>query len=372
MAVATYAEVAEAVFGPPGRLAIEAAVVLLELMFAVGFVIVGIRNTCLLSGLSRIVVAAAAAPILGALSIFRFLNKFWGVSAFGLLVYLGGVMGVASYHAIAALTSSPSSSNCSLNETLTSNCTEHGSIDRGTDISVGGVILFWSTSLYSMEGICMVLPISNSLRDPDNHAEPMVLYGVMAYAVLTVLYGAISFAGGLGACPPGESTCIITDVLPAGGLTDTVRATLVVGLVVSHPLCIYPCAELIEPRLVGDGNELTSMRRILLKWVLVLVTLVLGYSVESFDTFASFGGSLLLPLVAFVAPPAMYLKVNNEQRAAGIKQVGPPWMRPLCYASVALGFFMLVAGMISAVLAVRGEQDGGSSNNRNHTASSWP
>jgi hypothetical protein len=52
-------------------------------MFATGFVIVGIQNVCLLSGLSRIVVAGIAAPVLMSLSLVRFLANFWGVSMIG-------------------------------------------------------------------------------------------------------------------------------------------------------------------------------------------------------------------------------------------------------------------------------------------------
>jgi Sec-independent protein secretion pathway component TatC len=77
--------------------------------------------------------------------------------------------------------------------------------------------------------------------------------GVMLYCTLTVIYSVVSFAGGLGVCGADATSCIITDVLPEGALTTTVRTTLVVGLIISHPLCIYPCAELIEPRLCAEG-----------------------------------------------------------------------------------------------------------------------
>lgn len=62
------------------------------------FVIVGLQNMVLLTGATRLNIALIAAPILMALSCFRWLANFSGVSLFGLVVYLGGVMGVASYH----------------------------------------------------------------------------------------------------------------------------------------------------------------------------------------------------------------------------------------------------------------------------------
>eukprot|EP00729_Bicosta_minor_P013016 gene13016-27907_t len=200
-------------------------VVLLELMFAIGFVIVGLQNMVLLTGATRLNIALIAAPILMALSCFRWLANFSGVSLFGLVVYLGGVMGVASYHAAVDLRN---------HSEMYQNRSDHP-IPTGQEVSAESVVLFLTTSLYSIEGICMVLPITGSLKEPDKHSYSVITWGVMLYCVLVALYSALVFEGGLGACP-GTTQCIITDRLPAGTVTSVVRAALVAGLIVSHPL----------------------------------------------------------------------------------------------------------------------------------------
>ena len=69
----------------------------------VRFIIVALDNLKALCPLSRLELAAIAAPLLMSLSCFRWLANFWGVSMFGLVVYLGGVMGVACVYSIQTL-----------------------------------------------------------------------------------------------------------------------------------------------------------------------------------------------------------------------------------------------------------------------------
>ena len=54
---------------------------------------------------------------------------------------------------------------------------------------------------YSIEGICMVLPITGSLKEPDKCSYSVITWGVMLYCILVALYSALVFEGGLGACP---------------------------------------------------------------------------------------------------------------------------------------------------------------------------
>ena len=58
-------------------------------------------------------------------------------------------------------------------------------------------------------------------------------------------------------------------------------------------------------------EELATWHRLAIKWFLVALTVVAGASLKSFNTFANFGGALLLPAIAFVYPPMLYLKVSK-------------------------------------------------------------
>jgi uncharacterized membrane protein HdeD (DUF308 family) len=109
---------------------------------------------------------------------------------------------------------------------------------------------------------------------------------------------------------------------------------------------------------------------VLLKWVLVLATLVLGFSVKSFNSFANFGGSILLPVVAFIFPPALYLKLESMLTAdKPSRQQGPRWMVFVCVVSILLGVFMMVAGVTSGVAQLR-QSNNASSHHSNHSSSS--
>jgi hypothetical protein len=65
-------------------------------------------------------------------------------------------MGVACYRAIVELDGGADVVPRHSNGSGSNSSSHHGHIDTGEDVTLGGIILFWSTALYSMEGICMV------------------------------------------------------------------------------------------------------------------------------------------------------------------------------------------------------------------------
>lgn len=135
---------------------------------------------------------------------------------------------------------------------------------------------------------------------------------------------------------------------------------------------------MIEPRLeqfLGDKSwvktlgqplskgtkDLATWQRLLIKWFLVILTVIVGASLQSFNTFANFGGALLLPAIAFVYPPMLYLKVAKADSR------DPTWYKWLCVASVLLGVFMLVAGVYVSVKSLK---SGNHSNGTNISSAS--
>eukprot|EP00039_Didymoeca_costata_P004889 m.76858 g.76858 ORF g.76858 m.76858 type:complete len:456 (+) comp12586_c0_seq1:230-1597(+) len=334
--VATYADVCDILYGKMGRFGAELSVIILQIMFSVGFIIVGLSNMLHLTPWSRWELTLAAVPILMVLSMVRWLAEFWAISFFGLIVYCIGIMGTASYHAI---------------DTMSHDLRHNITIDKGLDADGASSVLFITTALYSIEGICMVLPITNSLKRPDKYSKTVMVTGVMFFGIIVAAYGAISFEGGLGKCPPSmKHGCIITDTLPEGTITTVVRAALVIGLIVSHPVAIYPCAEMLEPRFTEHlGKPMTTVQRWILKWTLVIITAILGYLVPSFNIFSNFGGSLFLPMVAFIMPPALYLKARKKNRKPFTLTSGDIVMAIMLFGSICMGLFMIGGGLYVSI-----------------------
>jgi len=64
-------------------------------------------------------------------------------------------------------------------------------------VTIISIISFISVSVYSLEGINLVLPVEASLKVP-NHGYPVMGWGMMVYACACAAFGAFSYASGLG------------------------------------------------------------------------------------------------------------------------------------------------------------------------------
>lgn len=230
--IATYSEVGQTLFGSWGRFFVEAQVVILELAFCCGFVIVGLDNMEAVVGRSaenRLAIILVATPILVFLAWIRWLKDLWVLSFLGLLVYVGGVMGISYYDG-------------ALN--IADDVNDPGWHRDAEDPSLSNVILFIGVAVYSLEGINLVLPVENSLKHPRN-AERVIATGMTLYTVLCCAFGAFAYLAGLGSCP------LVTNCFTSGGIATGVRIALCASLIVTHPLTLFPASEIIERRLFG-------------------------------------------------------------------------------------------------------------------------
>eukprot|EP00750_Incisomonas_marina_P028477 INCI6736.1.p1 GENE.INCI6736.1~~INCI6736.1.p1 ORF type:complete len:371 (+),score=50.83 INCI6736.1:193-1305(+) len=211
-----YADLVRFAIGPRAGAFAGALVVLLELMFCSGWVIVACQSINTETGASHVWVAWVLFPLIAALCLIPSLHRLWPLSFVGLLVYTGGVMGTIYYHI-------------------------------GTEASAGKLPppqfewVVWSsmprfigTAAYGLEAILMVIPVARSLRHPA-HAANIVGWGTATYAVFTTVFGVVAYLYGFGSCnAPGNGT-MVTECLPSGIVSSIVRwalaSTLVIGCV---------------------------------------------------------------------------------------------------------------------------------------------
>lgn len=96
--IESYADLVRFAIGPRAGAFAGALVVLLELMFCSGWVIVACQSINTETGASHVWVAWVLFPLIAVLCLIPSLHRLWPLSFVGLLVYTGGVMGTIYYH----------------------------------------------------------------------------------------------------------------------------------------------------------------------------------------------------------------------------------------------------------------------------------
>eukprot|EP01127_Copromyxa_protea_P005598 TRINITY_DN15497_c0_g1_i1.p1 TRINITY_DN15497_c0_g1~~TRINITY_DN15497_c0_g1_i1.p1 ORF type:complete len:461 (-),score=74.04 TRINITY_DN15497_c0_g1_i1:44-1282(-) len=319
----TYSEVALAVFGKPGEHFVHFLVIILEILFCTGFLIIICENVSALLPQNDLgqwenaIIVACLMPVLIGLSWIKSVKDMWFLSVFGFVVYVFGVILVTFIY---------------------------GAVDPGPGMNEPKAYALWTTfplfigtAAYSLEGINLVLPILNAMND-SSQAHPVFLTGTMFYAFLVASYGAFGYMRGY-----GYSSCdIITNCLPPGVTLIIIRVALSLSLTATHTITLYPAVEMLEHLLISPTSAHRLAKQRGLSSVLVLLTGILTVAIgKQFGIFSSIVGSLMIPMVGFLIPVAMYIKMFKSTMSL------PLWLG--CSFTVMIGLCTMVTGTYSAI-----------------------
>lgn len=202
---------------------------------------------------------------------------------------------------------------------------------------ISGISYFFGVAVYCFEGIGMVLPVMNSMRNPEQFKA---VWGLALVAV-TLLYGAFGILG-YAAFRSGVAD-IVTTNLPMTGITTAMKVSLCCGLLFTYPIMSFPVIELIEEflRTTQDSTPGQAVKRNLLRSVFVLGTGFVAYMIPRFGVFISLVGASASAALAFVLPCACHLKLRYRHMNWVRK-----WREALC---ILLGACGGVVGTLSAI-----------------------
>ncbi|KAL6217920.1 hypothetical protein ACLB2K_011137 [Fragaria x ananassa] len=200
-------------------------------------------------------------------------------------------------------------------------------VDFGGLKSFGDVSLFFyalGVSVYSFEGVGMVLPLESEAKDKDKFGR--VLGFTMLFIAL--MYGCF---GAFGYFAFGEQTKdLITANLGKGVISTLVKLGLVINLFFTLPIMMNPVYEIVERRLWGGRFCLW------LRWLLVLVVCLVALLVPNFADFMALVGSGVCCVLGFVLPSLFHLLVFKGEM--GWKQ----WLSDV--SILALGIVLGISG----------------------------
>ncbi|KAK9761175.1 hypothetical protein K7432_014108 [Basidiobolus ranarum] len=174
--------------------------------------------------------------------------------------------------------------------------------------------LFIGTALFSYEGIGLVLPIVNSMKEPKRF--PVVLSSVIvAVTVIFVTVGAMSYSAF------GDKTeTIVLLNMPAGHpMTITVQFLYVAAILLTLPLMLFPAIDIFEEGIFGTKSGGTSnmvkWQKNLFRILLCLALAVVAWGgASNLDNFVSLiGGFGCIPLL-FIYPAMFHYKAIATKR----------------------------------------------------------
>jgi len=201
--------------------------------------------------------------------------------------------------------------------------------------------LFIGTAVYSFEGIGLVIPITESMREPNKF--PRVLW--ITLTIVTALFvgvGGLSYA----AFGSGVQSIIVMNLPQGNGIVNAIQFLYACAIILSVPLQLFPAITILEKGSFGAGRS----GRVSMQWkwakngfraVLVMLCVMISWlGANDLDKFVSLIGSFACIPLCFIYPPMFHLK------AVATKM----WEKVADWALIVFGFGVMIYATYITIL----------------------
>ncbi|KAG0006046.1 neutral amino acid transporter [Entomortierella chlamydospora] len=173
--------------------------------------------------------------------------------------------------------------------------------------------LFIGTAVFTFEGIGLVIPITESMKEPEKF--PKVLTGVMiGITVLFTSLGALSYA----AFGSKTETVVLLNLPQKSHFVQTVQGLYSIAIMLSIPLQLFPAIRIMENGIFtrsGKYNMLVKWQknffRILSLFGCAAIAIWAG---EDLDKFVSIVGSVACIPLAYIFPAMFHYKTHPNKK----------------------------------------------------------
>mmetsp|Transcript_26732 Transcript_26732/g.85734 ORF Transcript_26732/g.85734 Transcript_26732/m.85734 type:complete len:512 (-) Transcript_26732:150-1685(-) len=196
-----------------------------------------------------------------------------------------------------------------------------------------GTLLFAAQAVVAFEGIGIVLPVREAMREPE--AFPRMIVACMTLGTVAFLvFGICSYVAF------GEATATFVTLNLNGGAALGVRAAFVLTVVLTYPLQFFPAMVALEDKL-GLSDESGLLPCCAARTCLVLAAYASSLYAPYENLMGLAGGLCAVPL-AFIFPGWFHLRLCKPRYGEG---------RALDITLVAFGVVMAPVAVVSAILS---------------------
>ncbi|KAF9183639.1 neutral amino acid transporter [Haplosporangium sp. Z 11] len=169
--------------------------------------------------------------------------------------------------------------------------------------------LFIGTAVFTFEGIGLIIPITESMKEPEKF--PKVLTGVMiGITVLFTSFAALSYA----TFGSKTQTVVLLNLPQQSHLVQTVQGLYSIAIMLSIPLQLFPAIRIMENGIFtrsGKYNTLVKWQKNFFRTLSLFVCAAIAiWAGDDLDKFVSIVGSVACIPLAYIFPAMFHYKTH--------------------------------------------------------------
>lgn len=170
--------------------------------------------------------------------------------------------------------------------------------------------LFFGTVIYSFEGITLVLPLKNEMKNPNNFNKPLGVLNV-GMVIVCFMFVAMGFLSYLkyGDTVAGSVTLNLT---PGEVLPQCIKTAISLSILFTYALQFYVSIAIMWPSIVNRYGPFKwpVLAEIIFRSVICLITFILAEAVPQLGLFISLVGAVSSTALALIFPPIIEMIVR--------------------------------------------------------------
>ncbi|KAI8064990.1 transmembrane amino acid transporter protein-domain-containing protein [Thamnidium elegans] len=191
--------------------------------------------------------------------------------------------------------------------------------------------LMIGTAVFSYEGIGMVLPIVEGMKNPEKFPRVLTIGMIICSSVFTLI-------GAIGYIAYGDITqASVVANIPRVPLSVTVQLLYAIAMILTSPFMLYPPLTIVEKYIFGNRSGKVSfkikMSKNFVRSLIAVICAVISFCVgsDNLNKFVALVGSLACMPLCFIFPGLFHYKITTKRSA-----------RILDVALIVFGFGILV------------------------------
>ncbi|KAG0250996.1 neutral amino acid transporter [Mortierella polycephala] len=174
--------------------------------------------------------------------------------------------------------------------------------------------LFIGTAVFTFEGIGLIIPITESMKEPEKF--PKVLTGVMiGITVLFTSFAALSYA----TFGSKTQTVVLLNLPQQSHLVQTVQGLYSIAIMLSIPLQLFPAIRIMENGIFtrsGKYNTLVKWQKNFFRTLSLFVCAAIAiWAGDDLDKFVSIVGSVACIPLAYIFPAMFHYKTHPYRKS---------------------------------------------------------